>query len=334
MTLRIGALGLGRIVEHGHLPSYATAGLTVTAGADLEAAAVERFRASHPQALATTSVDELIASDLVDVLDIATPPGSHAQLIRAAVDAGKPVLCQKPLALTLSEARDVVSHAESRGVPLAVNHNLRFMPANQAVKQWLVEERIGQPHSISIRYHTSLDYGPWRAKLDHLVVAEVMVHHLDLTRWWCGRPDTVFAVETHAADSPDGASTIGGLLATYRSGLVVNLQCDLVNPGDPPSLNVRIDGSAGSIRADGRTARLYRSGEPPTWTETVPNPTGEWRQGIGFMPAFAACMASFIESVESGVEAQTSARDNLLTLEMVSATEESIRTGAAVQLAA
>jgi D-apiose dehydrogenase len=330
MTDGIGIVGLGRIVMEGQVLSYLDAGLDVVAAADLNPEAVSEFRRRYPGvAYVGDDIEAVLADEAVGFVDIATPPSTHAELIRAAADHGKNVLVQKPLALSLDEAIEVVRYAEERGVALAVNQNLRYMPCNQAVKGWLEEGAIGKPHLLTLEYHTTLDYGPWRATLAHMILSEVVVHHLDLTRWWLGPLDRLFTEEAVPASSTDGVATAASTSGRTESGAVFNLVCDLLNPGDAPILKVRIDGENGSIRSDGRVARRYARGPLEVWEETVPGP-GEWKQGIGFMPAFAAIMADFQEAVGAGRVPATDAKDNLQTLGAVFAAHRAADSGSVV----
>ncbi|HVV91231.1 MAG TPA: Gfo/Idh/MocA family oxidoreductase [Solirubrobacterales bacterium] len=326
----IGVIGLGRIVMEGHMPSYLDAGLDVVAAADLNPEAVAEFRRRYPGVASVgEDIEAVLADEDVAFVDIATPPSTHAELIRAAADHGKSVLVQKPLALSLDEAIEVVGYAEERGVTLAVNHNLRYMPCNQAVKGWLEEGSIGEPHLLTLEYHTTLDYGPWRAALAHMIISEVVVHHLDLTRWWLGPLDRLFTEEGVAASSTDGVATVASTSGRTESGAVFHLVCDLLNPGDAPILKVRIDGENGSIRSDGRIARRYTREPLEVWEETVPGP-GDWKQGIGFMPAFAAIMSDFQDAVDSGRAPLTDAKDNLQTLGAVFAAHQAADSGSVV----
>ncbi len=327
MTSVIGLVGLGKIVQFGHMPSYRRAGLRVVAGADLGEEAVSAFRREFGDVPRVSNrVEDVLSDEDVEVVDIATPPATHIGLVKAAIDAGKHVMCQKPLALSLDQAREGVAHAEKAGLQLAVNQNIRYTPTNTIIANWLREERIGKPHLVTFEYHAPIAYDPWRAALRHMVFSENMIHHIDLVRWWFGMPVVIFASEARSAAAGDDAATIGTMAFTYDDGPVVNFICDWVDPTRSPSFVIRIDGDRGSINTDGRVARCLNTAKPETWTSTLPAAAELWRPGVGYLPAFADCMNGFLEAIDKGVEAPTSGRDNLKTLELLFAAHRSIET--------
>ncbi|MEV6983912.1 Gfo/Idh/MocA family oxidoreductase [Sphaerisporangium sp. NPDC051017] len=129
--LAVGLIGTGRIARTGHLPAYAAADVPVAAicgrtSADAERLAAQWSGSGRPRLY--TSAVELAADPAVELIDVATRPTGRLELIRALLPAGKPLLVQKPLAYTLAEAELIVAEAEGAGVPLAVNHNLRWSP--------------------------------------------------------------------------------------------------------------------------------------------------------------------------------------------------------------
>ncbi len=98
----------------------------------------------------------LNALPAVDFVDIATPPASHLELVEVASRHGKAIMCQKPLAPTLEEARALVALAEERGVRLMVHENFRFQPWHRAIKTLLEEGIVGdQLYSIYWRMRMS-----------------------------------------------------------------------------------------------------------------------------------------------------------------------------------
>ena len=156
VTSLIGLVGLGKIVQLGHMPSYQRAGLKVVA-VDVGEAAVTAFRRDFSGVPRISNrVEDVLADREVGVVDIATPPSTHIALVKAAIDAGKHVMCQKPLALSLDEAREGVAYAKKAGLQLAVNQNIRYTPTNSVIAGWLREGRIGTPHLVTFEYHAPI----------------------------------------------------------------------------------------------------------------------------------------------------------------------------------
>jgi len=331
MAPRVGLVGLGKIVLLGQLPSYMDAGIEVVAAADISQDAVNAFRRMHAAPNTGTDIDRVLSDPAVDVVDIAAPPAAHRDLVMRALAAGKHVICQKPLTMSIAEGEEMVAAAAARGLKFAVNQNVRYTPANLSIADWVDRHAIGTPHAATIEYHAPLSYEAWRAALPHMVLSDGALHHIDLLRWWFGTPHRVFAAETHLASVHDGAATYAVVTETYSSGLVATVQCDWASPAGESSFNITVHGDAGVIRVEGSKARCYRKATG-VWEDGRPADPSQWKPGVGFLPAFAACTQGFLDAVETGGEPPTSAADNLATLDILFAAHESIESGEAVNV--
>jgi predicted dehydrogenase len=218
--------------------------------------------------------------------------------------------------MNIEDAEVLVALADELALKLAVNQNARWAPVNQCIRALLEEGYIGAPHLVTVEYHAQLSYEPWRASLPHMIFIEAMIHQIDLLRYWFGMPVTVFAQETLSRDQEDQAITVGMISFRFSGGLVATLVSDWINPGNESSYHARLDGPKGSIQAGGRSLRLYSECFPvPGWYEPVLT-DGDWYPGIGYLPAFAASMRSFLDAIEQDLEPPTSGRDNLKTLKL------------------
>ena len=92
----------------------------------------------------TTDWRELVARDDVEIVDVCTPPGTHAEIVEASLGAGKAVLCEKPLAVDYASARRVADLAERTNRPNAVGFNYRRLPAVSLLKELVAEGAIGE----------------------------------------------------------------------------------------------------------------------------------------------------------------------------------------------
>src|SRR4051812_39764745 len=136
MSLRIGLIGAGGIA-HVHLPAWVSLGVDVVVYAHAGAGELTAQFGGR----AVNSLDELLAS--CDVVDIATPTPSHAELALAALAAGRPVVCEKPLARTAAEAERVIEAFEAAGLPLYPGHVVRFFGEYAAMHAAVVAGAIG-----------------------------------------------------------------------------------------------------------------------------------------------------------------------------------------------
>jgi predicted dehydrogenase len=148
--IRLGIIGLGAMgtrmlqVALAH-PSYA-----VTHASDLDPATVSRFQAGHPDVVFSTTPADVLGAD-VDAVYVATPPATHAAYVVPALEAGKAVFCEKPLAISAADAEAMVAAADGRAT--AVNFALSDQQATQYVEKALADGRVGDVLGVEIRLH-------------------------------------------------------------------------------------------------------------------------------------------------------------------------------------
>ena len=153
-----GAFNMGK----GHLSGMEQAGITPTAACDVDAARVEVAKTDFPGIRTYTSVEELLKDDGVDLITLITPHNTHAALAIQCLDAGKTVVCEKPMCLTAQEATDMIAAARRSGVMLSVFHNRRHDGDFQALKEAIVEKKlIGDVFSIQAGFAGYGHPGHW-----------------------------------------------------------------------------------------------------------------------------------------------------------------------------
>jgi predicted dehydrogenase len=136
--------------------------------------------------------ESVVDRDDLDALVVATPPHLHAQISIAAMKNGKHVLCEKPLARTLAEAREMVATAKMTGRVLKCGFNHRHHPGIQQARRWFEEGRIGDPVFVRARYGIGGRPGyerEWRANPEVVSGGQLMeqgIHVVDLARWFLG----------------------------------------------------------------------------------------------------------------------------------------------------
>lgn len=143
---------------------------------------------------ASTDWRDVINDPNVDAVVVSTPPYLHHQMVIAALEAGKHVLCEKPMARNLAEARDMVKLAESANVVAVINHEFRYLPIRQRVKELIDEGYIGEPHSVAMNVFRSTLADPndrpfgWLMEQDKAggMLGASGSHYVDSLRWWLG----------------------------------------------------------------------------------------------------------------------------------------------------
>lgn len=226
--MRIGAVGVGRFGLFALENFTAVDSVSVVAATSSDpselATAAERFGAS-----AMTDVDELVRRRDVDLVYISTPPFLHHPQAMRALEAGKHVICEKPLALSLDEADEMVSLAQSSGLLLVANLIQRYSPLFGAVGTVIRSKVLGDLVHASFHNDASdehLDGVHWfwdEAKSGGIFV-EHGVHFFDLFDGWLGEGEVVAAQRLFRADSgfeEQAVCTVrhaGGVLAQHYHG--------------------------------------------------------------------------------------------------------------------
>ena len=152
--LRGAVVGYGFIMDKGHAAGYRQrADVDVVAIADISADRRAAAAAAWPQARIYSDHTSLLAAEAggLDFIDIATPPSDHAAITHAALDAGLHVLCEKPLAATIDEARAMLRHATRVERVIYPCHNYKHAPVIKAVRGVIDSGRIGKVHLVTLQ---------------------------------------------------------------------------------------------------------------------------------------------------------------------------------------
>lgn len=151
--------------------------------------------------------EELLARPEVELVLISTPPNTHYPLALQALQAGKHVICEKPLALTVEQADELIAAAKSAGKLLAVNHMLRYSQLMEAARQIIQSRVLGEPLHFYFENYAEDERLPgdhwfWDMRQSGGIFIEHAVHFFDLYRWWLG-PGKVVAAKTESRPSSD-----------------------------------------------------------------------------------------------------------------------------------
>jgi D-apiose dehydrogenase len=227
-------------------------------------AMAERFQVTHLYAEAARMMDTFKP----DLLDIVTPPATHRALVELACDYGVPVICQKALAPTTAEAKEIVAHAEAAHVPLLVHENFRFSPWYREAKELIDAGSLGVPHSVAFRLRPGdgqgtqayLDRQPYFQQMPRFLVFETAIHFIDTFRFLLGEVTAVTACLRRINPVIAGEDA-GYIIFEFANGSTGLFDGNRLN--DHVSDNPRrtmgemwLEGSAGVLRLDGQ-ARLW-----------------------------------------------------------------------------
>jgi predicted dehydrogenase len=248
------------------------------------AAALEPAAQKYGFAAWETDWRSLIAREDIDVIDVCTPGDTHAEIAVAALDAGKHVLCEKPLANTVAEARGMVAAAEraaARGRQAMVGFNYRRVPALALARQLIADGRLGRIYQVRAQYLQDWIVDPefplvWRLRAEKAgsgALGDLGAHSIDLAQYLTGRRITGVSalLETLIPERPlpgaysglsaaaDGAGAERGRVtvddaalftARFEGGAIGVFEATRFATGHKNAMRIEVSGSLGSLAFD------------------------------------------------------------------------------------
>ena len=232
--LKVGVIGCGSIAKNRHLPEYeAQPEVEIKAVCDIVKdradATAQRYNAT-----AYTDYIELLKNEDIDAVSVCTPNYLHAPVAIAALEAGKHVLCEKPMATTVEEAEKMNEAAAKNGKFLMIGHNQRFVASHQKARELIKNGKVGKVYS----FRTAFGHGgpetwsadgvnSWFFKKDEAALGamgDLGVHKADLLRYVLGEEfvEVGAFVETSAKKNTDVDDSAACILRT-ESGIIGTL---------------------------------------------------------------------------------------------------------------
>jgi D-apiose dehydrogenase len=199
--LKVVTVGAGYFSAFHHDAWVRLPEVDLAAVCDLDPAKAEAFAKRFGVPRHYADVAAMLDREQPDLVDIATPPGTHLALIRETMARRLPTICQKAFCRSLGEAREAVRVAEAAGTLLVVHENFRFEPWHQELKRQLDAGRIGEVYQVSFRLRPGdgqgpsayLDRQPYFQAMERFLVHETAIHLIDVFRYLLGEPEAVMA---------------------------------------------------------------------------------------------------------------------------------------------
>ena len=343
IKFRIGILGCGFIVSDCHLPSYEKLGFLPVAIASRTGSKAAEVAARFGIPKVHESWETLLDDRSIEVLDIAVPPQFQPELIRQACERGtvKAILAQKPLALDLETAQDLVERCEKAGILLAVNQNMRFDPSVKKANELLAAGELGGAVFATIDMRGIPHWQPWQAETGGATMKIMSIHHLDCMRFWFGDPERVFCSlrPDPRTEFPheDGICTY---VLEYACGLRTVIVDDVwtgpAREGCPEDIGItwRIEGLDGLAIGDiGWCKDPYTSPSGMRWAKKGDASFREEKlEGSWFPDAFGGTMGEVLAALREKRSCTLAGRDNLRTLALIEAACVSVKEKRSVAL--
>jgi myo-inositol 2-dehydrogenase / D-chiro-inositol 1-dehydrogenase len=325
---KFGILGAGRIgkVHAATIANSPNATVAYVADAMPEAATA----LAQTVGAMVKSVDEIIASD-VDAVLIATPTDTHADLIEQAARAGKAILCEKPVSLSVERIEALMPVVEKAGVPLMIGFNRRFDPNFSSLQRRIVEGEIGDVELVTI---ISRDPAPppvsYIARSGGLF-RDMMIHDFDMARFLVGEEFvTVHALGSALVDKGIGeagdvdTAAVQMITASGRIAVITNSRRATYGYDQ----RIEAHGSKGMLRAGNvHMTTVERADGAGITADVIQNFFID-----RYVAAYANEVNSFIAAMQSGKTPSPSGRDGLQAQKLAEAATKSAQTGQAVKV--
>lgn len=269
----------------------------------------------------------------VDVVDICTPTHLHHEMIIAAAAAGKPIICEKPLARTVAQGQAAVAACRRAGVRLLVAQVVRFFPEYAQAQALVAAGQIGRPAVLRLArgsYRPKRPLGNWFLDVDKSggLILDLMIHDFDYARWIAGEVESVFARSVGSVE-PEAPLDYALAILKHRNGALSHVAGAWAYPPPTFRTGLEIAGDGGLIEFDSTESapiRLLlhaREGDAPdVGAPSSPLHENPWTTEI----------KEFYAALAEDRPARVTAEDGLAALQIAEAAVESTRTGQAVRL--
>lgn len=332
-TLRIGLIGVGAAAQISHIPALKkTEDVELAWLCDRDPEKVQRVAQKFGIPNASSRLDDLLADDALDAIDICTPNFLHAPMAVAALEAGKHVMCERPLARSATEAAQMVKAAKKadRTLMCAVQH--RFRPDAQLLKKFVDKGDLGEVFLAKagwLRQRTQWDSEEWRGRMKESgggVVLDLGFQMLDLALWVLDSPAvTSVTAGLHRATKGEVEDSATALLRLGSGAtLTLELTWGLLMEKDFAFLNLFGSGGAALLNP----LRLHK-GMHGTLVNVTPAPDttrNAYKQSI------EAQISHFLESLRKGQKPMGDAEEILPVMECMDAIYRSAEQGREVKI--
>jgi predicted dehydrogenase len=323
--VRIGVVGLGFFAQNQLEAWRVIEGAEITAVCDRDPDKVQAAGLRYGVKRGYSDVAQMLADGNIDVVDVATTPPSHRAIVEQVAQAGKAVICQKPMAETLDDARAMVEACRTAGVSFTVHENFRFQRPMREVVALLRSGAIGEPFFARISFRTPYDVfanQPYLATEERFIILDLGIHLLDLARCFMGDVRDV-SCWTKRVNPKIRGEDVATMVLDHGGGRTSIVDCSYAThqvPDPWPQTLVAIEGTKGTISLEADYRLHVIQGNEIT-TRHVPPKAWSWSQ----LPldiiqdSVVALQQHWLDSYRAGKPAETSGEDNLKVVELVHA---------------
>jgi predicted dehydrogenase len=279
-----------------------------------------------------TKVEELLAGEELDFVDIITDVHTHALFARLAAEHQINVICQKPMAATLEDARNMVDVCRQQKVKLFIHENFRWQAPVRAIQEILASGIIGTPFKARVSFCSAFpvyENQPFLKELEHFILTDIGSHILDVCRYLFGEAKTLYCI-TQRVNKDIKGEDVANVLMQMESGLHCFAEmsyASILEKESFPQTLILVEGEKGSVRL-GHDFEIKISTTEGTRSRIIQPKLYDWVD-----PAYAVAHSSIVDCCRDilnglqGGRAETTGDDNFRTVQLLWAAYASAETG-------
>ena len=343
--MKYALIGCGRIAVN-HIKAALNNGLEICAVCDIKPEAMEtllsKYGLEKEEAIRRyTSYRDLLAAEKPTLVSIATESGIHAEIALACIDAGVNIIIEKPMAMSMADAEEIIRRSEQAGVKVSACHQNRFNVAVRQTRKALEEGRFGQiSHgSVHVRWNRNRDYydqAPWRGTWaqDGGCLMNQCIHGIDLLRWMMGEEvDEIYGVTRQQFHDYLECEDIGMAVVKFKNGAIGTIEGTTnVYPKNLEE-TLYLFGETGTVKLGGTSTNNI-----DVWDFADANEADEENRGLQeatsnvYGNGHTSLFSDMIEAIEQDRPPYVDAVAGRNALEMILAIYQSAATGKPVKL--
>ena len=343
--MKYALIGCGRIAVN-HIKAALNNGLEICAVCDIKPEAMEtllsKYGLEKEEAIRRyTSYRDLLAAEKPTLMSIATESGIHAEIALACIDAGVNIIIEKPMAMSMDDAEEIIRRSEQAGVKVSACHQNRFNVAVRQTRKALEEGRFGQiSHgSVHVRWNRNRDYydqAPWRGTWaqDGGCLMNQCIHGIDLLRWMMGdEVEEIYGVTRQQFHDYLECEDIGMAVVKFKNGAIGTIEGTTnVYPKNLEE-TLYLFGETGTVKLGGTSTNNI-----DVWDFADANEADEENRGLQeatsnvYGNGHTSLFSDMIEAIEQDRPPYVDAVAGRNALEMILAIYQSAATGKPVKL--
>ena len=327
--MNIGIIGCGFIAKKHATAIEAIEGAKLVAVSDKIPENMTYYKEEYE---AETYIDseELLKRDDLDIVSICTPTGLHAMLAIQAAEAGKHVILEKPIAMSLEEADSIIDACRKNNVKLSIVHPNRYRPVVKELKEILDSGALGKiSHANAIvnwnRNQAYYDQSPWRGTKagDGGALMNQAIHNLDLLLWFMGDVQEVFSMEATRLRDIEAEDVSNGLVK-FKTGALGLIQASTTVYPKNYEESITLFGENGTIKIGGSNALYFEHIEVKDMNESKKNELIESvKEEPWGKPGHQHIIEDMIKAVKEDTEPAINGEEGRRSLKLVLAMYES-----------